>query len=113
MKRSSAVAALFLLGALPALASAPRSPPGFAVRTADGTLHVYDSNASRRYSVSNDVLVATVSVEALEDEWQLEIGEVKQAIAEVYFPWFQRRWPLDSDLSDDSVYYPFAVGFTE
>src|SRR5262245_32347082 len=101
MKRSFAVAAAVLLGVLPALAAGPSSPPGFAVRTSDGRLHVYASSGDRGYSVNDRVLVASVSVEADDDAWQLEIGQVKRVIAEVYFPWFQSRWPLDTDPSDD------------
>ncbi len=79
--------------------------PEFVVQTASGEWHQYDSA-----NVNDNVVSATIT--NIDDIWTLDIT-ANTEIEKVYFPYESERNSLDSDISDDVVYYPYFSGATE
>lgn len=98
--------ALFLVLSIVAVAAADPIVPNFGVTTADGRFYNYVGS-----HVENQNVVADI-VSLGDDRWRL-ILRPQVALSVVYFPWNDERWPLDSDSSDDLIYYPYLSGVTE
>jgi hypothetical protein len=87
-------------------------PPSFAVQYLNGNRKLFrshDLTSAERWNYSDENLDAFIE-RVKDDQLKLVITTKDSTVKEVYFPWFEHKILLNSNLKDDFVYYPYRLG---